>query len=342
MIARRTLLRAAGFGMATAGSAARFPGRLALAQDTAFVGVGSTRAEFEQRFGSGTEIDAGSRLWEYPNPTLSEGFVLLVGYQLNTEAPDSDEYVGSIEFGFDALEGGGATRDEALGQLLGMMPANVNDVESFRISAPNATAASYGIVHWTTSGDDGSRYTASILTWLEEVLVDGETRVVRASVVRERPGAPAYAPNAGAGGLGLTRPEWEDTFGEGRATQAGTEYPNVTLEDIESSVTVDFGGPDGTITNLALSYEEGVTDAGLSGQGSTFIPEDAMFRGEFMLPPTPGGPIGIAIVLWESEALGAALANSGTALEVTMLTYPEGEGLGHTRYVERIHVLSAE
>lgn len=124
-----------------------------------------------------------------------------------------------------------------------------------------------------------------------------------------------------SGGIGLTRTEFEQYFGPGEATQSYAQYLDPT-----------YGGPiyagydfvnfnDGMLNFLELQWSMTTQAGGLdvetaANEVATLLPADAVYRRQFWMGATPGGPVSLRSEVWSSASL-AAIRGGRDAILVT-------------------------
>lgn len=130
-----------------------------------------------------------------------------------------------------------------------------------------------------------------------------------------------------SGGIGLSRTEWESTYGPGEATQSHGLYRDPA-----------YGGPiyvgfdfvnfeDGLLDILEIQWSDVSQGGGLSqeeaaAQISILLPADAPLGESYFMGATPGGPTALRSQRWTSQALDVA-TNGRTSI---LVIYQERTG----------------
>lgn len=112
---------------------------------------------------------------------------------------------------------------------------------------------------------------------------------------------PVPPPAFESGGIGLTRTEWRSLHGSG--TRVG---PVVIYEDGKYAVAYTSG----LVTFIETDWENegGIDAADAADVVRALLPADARLVQRYYLPPTPGGPVGLAIERYESASLAIRLS----------------------------------
>jgi hypothetical protein len=277
-------------------------------------GLGLSFEEFQAIYGEGEPIDEVNTLFEFANPDF-DGYTLLASFP--------DGLTGHIEFGYEEAEAGGLPRGEVAPQVEGALPTDASLAESYVVSAPNAGDPTLHVERYESAllGAVADGRTGILLAY-QEVLTDGGSVVVRATVTMPTLNAGSPVATGDPGGIGLTQDAWEAVYGPGRVSQGGVVYENVPFGAPGSVVTVRFTGPDATIGGVVFAYGDGSQLGGASReevftQHLASIPADAVYQGSYYLPSTPDGPIALVVDRWESAELAEITGGDGSILAVT-------------------------
>lgn len=308
---------------------------------TGLDGIGSTFAEFEAVYGEGEEIDPVDSLYEFPNAEL-DGATLVASFP--------EGIAGHI--GFESE--GGLPVDAISALVERVLPADAGLAESYALPEPSGDGPALRIEEYESDrlGDAADGRTSIMVGYQEpqtgpESDASAGTVVGRATVTIPtanggQPGTPGDP-----GGIGLTEDAWEAVYGDGRASQGGVVYDNVTFPTPAFEIIARFDGPDATISSLQFEYDNdeagGASREDVLAQQLDSLPGDAMFEGSYYLPPTPGDPIGIVVDHWESASLAGSTGQRGSIIVVTrQILASQDTGSPSELVVPRMDIVIAE
>lgn len=282
---------------------------------TGLDGVGSTFAEFVAVYGEGDEIDPVDSLYEFSNPDF-DGFAVFASF--------SDGVTSHIEFDY----GDGLPVESIAGQVEAVLPTDATSIASYAVPALAADEPALRVERYESErlGEVADGRASIIVVYREQPAGRGAgasdgTVVTRATVTipTASSGTPGRA-TGDPGGIGLTEDAWEAVYGDGRDTDDGVVYENVTFPTSGFEITAGFDGPDATITSLRFEYDDGQVGGAnrddVLAQQLDSLPEDATFGESYYLPPTPDRP-GAIIDRWDSESLAGISGKSGSVIVIT-------------------------
>lgn len=287
--------------------------QLAAQEDPAWSGgLGLTRAEFENIVGSGTLVDEFVR---YDDPLYRNGAI---------HALYDGDVLTFMEIDVSETSSGGVIQEAARDHGRSLAPTYSDDPLARYVLGFHATMTDVFDIRVGTSEDladvsGSSGYVVSLETPSGGDALEAP-RTQRIALATERSRPPAVTPAGEPRGLGRPHSEWIDEYGDITVAQAGVTYP---VPDFDGGVLVIHNHPDDGVSSLQGISEEGMSlDTALTLIGG-WLPADAIREADFLLRPTPGGPLAVSIQTWNLPSLdthAAVLLYEGGERETTTVS----------------------
>ncbi len=126
-----------------------------------------------------------------------------------------------------------------------------------------------------------------------------------------------------SGGIGLSRTEWEATYGAGTPLQKLVQYENARSRVPGSPIYVGFNND--YVAHIELRWQAtqlgGLREQDARAEVKDLLPADADLQDVYYMPPTPDGPVALRAWQWESPSL-AEVTVARTAI---LVVYQETE-----------------
>lgn len=301
-LTRRTMLKTVTGGGIAALAGSRMVTALAAQPDIDSGGIGLMRANWEAIAGEGTAV---GDLVEYSNPQHADTNVL-------AQYDDSDRVI-HLDFEYAEGETGGLPEDEVRAQIDSAMPSDAELMETFAITQANLEATQYRVQRFISKQLGAmSHGGASILVIMQQGA--GPT-VTRVSLTMPGPHTMEAREVGNPGGIGLSRAEWNELYGEPEPTQGGDVYDNAVIPGFPLMVQFKPGDRANLVqTSVAGEMTPSVGYADAKGLVGSLLPDDAILRDVFLVPSPPERMMALSAELWECPSLSGVTDEIGSVL----------------------------
>ncbi len=300
---RRTLLKRSA-GLAALAGIPAFRA-VAAQSDIDSGGIGLTRDAWEAIVGAGTPL---GDLVTYPNPDL-DGFTILAQF-------DGDRLT-HLEFTYGEIQEDGLPEDDVRAQVLGALPSDAGLVETFPVTEVNRDAPQYRVERFISEqlGAMSNGLASILLVTQYEIQPDAGTIVTRVSLAMPGPHTMEARAVGNPGGIGLSRAEWIDLYGEPDPVQGGDLFANGVVPDLQLRVQFKPGDRANLVDTEPVEelppiveYADGKALVG------SLLHDDAILRYVFQLVSPPDRLATHTAELWECPSLAGVTDDIGSVL----------------------------